>query len=32
MLPSGFPTKEDAQELLEIAKTVFTEISGLFKK
>lgn len=32
LLPSGFPTKEDAQELLDIAKMVYQETSGLLKE
>jgi hypothetical protein len=27
LLPSGFPTREDARELLEIAEKVFKETS-----
>lgn len=32
LLPSGFPTKEDARELLEIAEKVFDETSKILKK
>lgn len=32
LLPSGFPSKEDAKEIFEIAKNIFDEILKLLEK